>query len=193
MNKGAEVWTQQGEVRDFSALSLDGPLLLLNVDASMQVASPGEDISAPLVCVRETTSVDQALQEANVYLSGLGASVWSKDLRKAKAIARRLKVGLVWINDSSVGLPQFPWGGTNQSGWGRLFSELALTELTCLKVISAERQRGASRKFWWFPYSKEKHETFLALNALLYGQRNAKKIFSLIISFGKNFLRARRG
>ena len=192
LNKGAQVWTQRGEVRDVSSLALGGPTLLLNLKPEMRAGWPGEEIEAPVLCIREVASVDQAVEEANAYLSGLGASVWSKDLRKARAIARRIKAGLVWINDSSVGLPQFPWGGMNRSGWGRLFSEVGLTELASVKVISAEERPGEGRKFWWFPYSREKQATFLALNQLLYGQRRAKKIFSLIGSLTKNFLRTRR-
>lgn len=192
MNKGATVWTQKGKAQDFSSLSLDGPILLIELSPVMPSAWISEEIQSPVLCVREAESVDQAAVEANACLSGLGASVWSRDLKKAKAIARRLKAGLVWINDSSVGLPQFPWGGINKSGWGRLFSELGVSELVCPKVISSEKRQGGRPKFWWFPYSKEKQEAFLALNDLLYGQKRVRKIFPLIAASTKNFLRARR-
>jgi acyl-CoA reductase-like NAD-dependent aldehyde dehydrogenase len=192
LNKDAQVWTQRGRVNDVSSSALDGPIVLLNLAPEMRAAWPGEEIEAPVLCIREVASVDQAIDEANAYLSGLGASVWSNNLRKARAIARRIKAGLIWVNDSSVGLPQFPWGGMNRSGWGRLFSEVGLTELASVKVISTEKRPGGRRKFWWFPYSREKHSAFLALNELLYGRRRAKKIFSLIASLIKNFLQTRR-
>ena len=140
----------------------------------------GEEAESPALSVREVETIDRAVEAVNSLTSGLGASVWSRDLDSAGAIARRLKAGIVWINDAGVGLPQFPWGGTKKSGWGRLFGELALTELTHLKVISADRPVFSSRKFWWFPYSREKSEILSSLNTFLYGEKTARGLFRLV-------------
>jgi hypothetical protein len=140
----------------------------------MKIIAPEAEWDSPILCLREVESIDQAVEEANRSSFGLGASVWSRDLRRAQEIARRLQAGIVWINDSSVGLPGFPWGGTKHSGWGRLLSREALTELTNLKVISRDRRLTSSRKFWWFPYSKAKYEILLSLNEFLYGRRKGR-------------------
>lgn len=188
IDQGARIWTQSGKIKDVLTAPLVGPVVLQDLSRSMTAPLVRGDVREPVLGVRAVASVDQAIEEANAYLSGLGASVWSRNSRSAESIARRLRAGLVWINDSSVGLPQFPWGGSGQSGWGRLFSELGSNELTSAKVISAEKHRRARRKFWWFPYSREKRETFLALNELLYGQKRWRLLFRLIASYGKCLL-----
>jgi hypothetical protein len=126
----------------------------------------------------------------NASAYALGASIWSRDGAKARALAGRLQARLVWVNDASVGMPQAPWGGTKRSGWGRLFSDLALSELTSTKVISYERGRSSRRKFWWFPYGRKKYRLLVAVNALVYGERRLRTLFSLLksgrISYGEN-------
>ena len=172
--KGATIWTPGGESDEGPRPGPRGPIILLQASPGMKILAPDGEWDAPILCLREVESVDQAVAEANQSSFGLGASVWSRNLKKAQAIARRLKAGIVWINDSSVGLPQFPWGGTKHSGWGRLLSREALTELTNLKVISRDRRLTSARKFWWFPYSKAKYEILLSLNEFMYGGRKGR-------------------
>ena len=171
-------------------------------DASADICGPPAELSLDttnpdewperLVMVREVTSVDQAVREVNSSGLGLGASIWSRDLGRARAVAGRIHAGLVWINDSSVGLPEFPWGGTKGSGWGRLFSREALPELTNLKVISSERRRTARRKFWWYPYSREKFETVSRLNEFLYATKSPRRLFRFLASWVRQLARSGR-
>jgi acyl-CoA reductase-like NAD-dependent aldehyde dehydrogenase len=174
VKKGAATWTLGGEIGDRPSQGPRGPVVLLQATPRMKILAPDGEWGGPVLCIRDVESIDQAVDEANRSSFGLGASVWSRDLRKAQAIARRLQAGIVWINDSSVGLPGFPWGGTKHSGWGRLLSREALTELTSLKVISRDRRLTSARKFWWFPYSKAKYEILLSLNEFLYGRRKGR-------------------
>ncbi len=129
----------------------------------------GHDADDASLRVAEVESIDQAIEGANSSAFGLAASVWSCSPRAAAEIARQLRVGIVWINDASAGQPQFPWGGTKRSGWGRLFSREALTELTHVKVVSHDRRRRIRPRFWWFPYSHRKLDRLLAVNELVYG------------------------
>jgi acyl-CoA reductase-like NAD-dependent aldehyde dehydrogenase len=142
------------------------------------------------VMVRGVTSAEQAVREADSPAFGLGASVWSRNLRRARQIAGRLHAGLVWINDSSVGLPEFPWGGTRSSGWGRLFSREALPELTSLKVVSSERRLTARRKFWWYPYSPEKFETVSRMNEFLYAAKTPRRGLRFLASLARLLVRS---
>ncbi len=180
VRKGATAWTPEGDFCDGSFQTLKGPTILFPVTRQMRILSPEIEIPGPLLCVQEVESMDQAVAAANQSKFGLGASVWSRDLRKAQNIARQLQAGMVWINDSSVGLPRFPWGGTKRSGWGRLFSKEAITELTELKVISRDRRLTSSRKFWWYPYSRTKYEMTLCLNEFLYGPRKRKAFLNFL-------------
>jgi acyl-CoA reductase-like NAD-dependent aldehyde dehydrogenase len=140
----------------------------------------GGQADARRLRVEEYTSLDEAVEAVNGSAYGLSASVWCSSRATARSIARRLRVGMVWINDASAAMPRFPWGGTRRSGWGRLFGREALPELTNLKVISYDRRRGARPKFWWFPYSSGKLELTLAASALAFGRHGWRAIPRLL-------------
>lgn len=153
-----------------------------------------EEMGGMLLAVREVDSIDQAVQEANDSAFGLGTSVWCKRLKEGEGIARWLEAGMVWINDTSVGLPEFPWGGMKGSGWGRLFSREAIQEMTQTKVISGESVRRSKRKVWWFPSSEAKFRTFLSLNELSYGASGWRRVSALTRFMGAYLsLRSRKG
>ncbi|MFH5824667.1 aldehyde dehydrogenase family protein [Georgenia sp. AZ-5] len=65
--------------------------------------------------------VDDAIAQANDCVYGLGSSVWSPDVERAMAIARRLEAGMTWINaHAGAGVDgRVPWGGVKHSGVGR--------------------------------------------------------------------------
>ena len=66
--------------------------------------------------------MDQAVELANDSDLGLTGSVWSKrPLGPPRRLARRIKAGVVMINDHlmSHGLAEAPWGGFKNSGLGR--------------------------------------------------------------------------
>ena len=56
---------------------------------------------------------------ANDNPNGLGASVWGSDVDAARAVARRLESGSVWINKHGAVQPNAPFGGVKASGYGR--------------------------------------------------------------------------
>ena len=133
-------------------------------------------------------SENKAVDLLNNSEFGLSASVWSKNTRRAKHIARQLDVGMVWINDVSAGAPGFPWGGTKHSGWGRMFSPEAVYALTNAKVISAERRRISTPKFWWFPYTQSKYNLVLFINKTVFGKftlHNFGRIFISTLNLAK--------
>ena len=104
-----------------------------------------------------------------------------KNISEAKKIAARLMAGMIWINDTSVGTPKFAWGGIKRSGWGRLYSQAAITELTNIKTISIDHQLGVFNKSWWFPYSNGKFELFFNVNGL-YGKNKIKALLRILKS-----------
>jgi phenylacetaldehyde dehydrogenase len=80
-----------------------------------------EEIFGPVVCVTRFTETDvDALAElANDTEFGLFASVWTRDVRVAHRLARRIKAGTVGVNAHFIHDPAMPFGGFRQSGWGR--------------------------------------------------------------------------
>jgi acyl-CoA reductase-like NAD-dependent aldehyde dehydrogenase len=105
----------------------------------------------PLLPLIEVGSVDDAVEAANSSDYGLGASVWTRDLVYGQGIAKRLQVGMVWINDINIAFPEAPWGGTKNSGIGFELSPGVFDEYTLPKHISTE-MGGDPTRAWWYPY-----------------------------------------
>ncbi|KAJ5015885.1 putative aldehyde dehydrogenase [Colletotrichum sp. SAR 10_99] len=77
-----------------------------------------EEPFGPIFPVLKWSDEKEVIQRANNTDMGLGASVWSKDLEKAQAIAKKLKAGNVWINTHLELQYDAPFGGHKQSGIG---------------------------------------------------------------------------
>jgi phenylacetaldehyde dehydrogenase len=87
-----------------------------------------EEIFGPVVVAEPFRSLDEIAAEANNTPYGLGAGIWTKDISKAHALAKKLRAGTVWINCYNVFDASLPFGGYKQSGWGREILE-AYTEV----------------------------------------------------------------
>ncbi|MGI9237656.1 MAG: aldehyde dehydrogenase family protein [Woeseiaceae bacterium] len=90
----------------------------------------------PIMPVIKFSDVDDVIERANATDYGLGGSVWSKDLDKAKEIALQIETGTTWINKHLDFGPNVPFGGAKQSGIGVEFSLEGLQEFTQVRVIN---------------------------------------------------------
>jgi acyl-CoA reductase-like NAD-dependent aldehyde dehydrogenase len=91
--------------------------VLDQVDNRMRVAQ--EEIFGPVLAVIRFDDVDDAVRQANDIPYGLAAGVWTQDVKKAHAVARRLHAGTVWVNAYNYYDAGAPFGGFKQSGFGR--------------------------------------------------------------------------
>ena len=105
---------------------------MADVHNRMRVAQ--EEIFGPVTAVIPYDDVEQAIAIANDSPFGLACSVYSKDLERAHAIARRIRAGSVAINMAGVSLTQ-PFGGYKQSGWGKECGPEGIAEFLQLKQI----------------------------------------------------------
>jgi succinate-semialdehyde dehydrogenase/glutarate-semialdehyde dehydrogenase len=112
------------------------------------------ELFAPVLAVCTVESGEEAVHQANRGCPMLGASIWTRDRRRARALSRQLNVGMIWVNDSSFGLPNLPWSSWSRAGWSALFSQYALHEAARLKWVSENPASG--RRPWWHPYSQAK-------------------------------------
>ena len=94
-----------------------------------------EEQFGPALPVIRYSDIDAAIAAANDSPNGLGGSVWSADPDAAKAVARRLDCGSVWINRHGAIQPNAPFGGVKQSGFGLQFAEDGLKENTTAQVV----------------------------------------------------------
>jgi aldehyde dehydrogenase (NAD+) len=104
-----------------------------DVDNSMKLAQ--EEIFGPVLAVIPFDDMDDALAKANDVFYGLASGVWTRDLRKAHHVSRRLQAGTVWINTYNNYDPGMPFGGVKGSGFGRDLGEACLHEYTQTKSV----------------------------------------------------------
>ncbi len=78
-----------------------------------------EETFGPVLPVFKVKDLDEGIEKANSSKWGLGSSVWTKDLGKARRAAERLQAGNVWINSLHIGYDEMPFGGVKSSGIGR--------------------------------------------------------------------------
>jgi len=107
--------------------------VLAGVNNRMRVAQ--EEIFGPVLSVIPFDGVDDAVAQANDVPYGLAAGVWTRDLKKAHTVARRLAAGTVWVNMYNFYDPGMPFGGVKGSGFGRDLGEASLHEYTQVKSV----------------------------------------------------------
>jgi len=98
-----------------------------------------EEQFGPVLPIIRYSDVESAIASANRLDAGLGASVWSTDLEKAKAVASRIQAGTVWINQHGAIHPMVPFGGVKGSGWGVEFGVDGLKAVTQPQIISIKK------------------------------------------------------
>ncbi len=102
---------------------------------------------APLVRVR---SLDEAIELANSTRFGLGANVYTEDMKTMLRCMRELKAGTVWFNDPLTDNDAGPFGGFKQSGLGRELGREGLEAFQETKHVHIEPE--IELKDWWYPY-----------------------------------------
>ena len=66
-----------------------------------------------------SSDLDEAIERANASPFGLGSSVWTKDLQRARHAAERIEAGYTWINSRTKVYDELPFGGWKSSGYGK--------------------------------------------------------------------------
>src|SRR5574338_598908 len=109
------------------------PTVFDNVTPEMTIAR--EEIFGPVLATIEFADIDEAIARANDSQYGLAAAVWTRDIKKAHYIARKLQAGTGWINTYNVYDTAAPFGGYKASGFGREMSAHALEHYTQVKSV----------------------------------------------------------
>lgn len=156
------------------------PTIFVDVDHSFKAVR--EETFGPTAPIMKFETEDEAIEFANDSEYGLTASVWTKDLGRAKRIASKLNFATVMINDNLIthAIPQTPWGGTKKSGIGRTHGKEGLLEMVQIRHIHTNKMGQKMRQPWWYPFTKEKYEFSLALTNLLHSPSLKEKASSLI-------------
>jgi len=109
------------------------PTIFGDVKNDMRIAQ--EEIFGPVLSVLTFDDVDEVIERANHNPYGLAAAVWTRDVKKAHSVSRRLKAGTVWINTYGLMDAALPFGGYKSSGFGRELGAHAMEHYTELKTV----------------------------------------------------------
>ncbi|MES0075537.1 aldehyde dehydrogenase [Mesorhizobium sp. M0058] len=111
--------------------------LLDHVTPAMRVYS--EESFGPVKPVIRVKGEDEAVRVANDTEYGLSSAVFSRDIRRAMAVAARIESGICHINGPTVGdEAQMPFGGVKGSGYGRFGGKASIAEFTDLRWLTIE-------------------------------------------------------
>lgn len=94
-----------------------------------------EEQFGPALPIIRYSSIDSALEQANSLEVGLGGSIWSANVSRARDLALQLDCGTAWVNKHGALRPDTPFGGVKASGFGVEFGHHGLAEFTSLQVI----------------------------------------------------------
>lgn len=141
----------------------------LVVDTTPGMELIAQETFGPVLAVMSFEGDDEAVALANSTPYALTASLWSRDARRARRLARRLEAGVVTINDHlyTHGIPSLPWGGWKGSGFGRSHGAEGLLEMTQVQVVDRELL-PLPRNLWWYPGDAATYEALLALQGLIH-------------------------
>jgi len=93
------------------------PAVAANVSEESRLVT--EEVFGPVLPVFKVNDLDEAIAKANASQWGLGASIWTNNMKWANQAAREIQSGMVWINQIHYGYDEMPFGGVKASGIGR--------------------------------------------------------------------------
>jgi succinate-semialdehyde dehydrogenase/glutarate-semialdehyde dehydrogenase len=109
------------------------PTILTQVTGAMPVFR--EETFGPVAAVIRARDAEHAIQLANASDYGLGGNLWTRDLTRARELARRLESGSVFINGMTASDPRLPFGGVKRSGYGRELSLVGIREFVNVQTV----------------------------------------------------------
>jgi acyl-CoA reductase-like NAD-dependent aldehyde dehydrogenase len=114
------------------------PTIVTDIDPSNPLVE--EEQFGPVLPILPFDDVDEAVALAERGPYGLGASIWTGDAERARALAPRLNVGTLWVNHHMEARPDAPFGGRKASGIGYENGARVLDEYSNIQVINEWRK-----------------------------------------------------
>ena len=110
------------------------PIVMTGVTPEMAVFR--EETFGPVAAVVRVAGEEEAIAVANESDFGLGASVWTRDLERGKAVAARVEAGMVFVNSIVFSDARLPFGGIKRSGYGRELGDYGIHEFVDVKSVA---------------------------------------------------------
>jgi acyl-CoA reductase-like NAD-dependent aldehyde dehydrogenase len=154
---------QPGEGRFYA------PTVLVDVDHSMKIMT--DETFGPTLPIMKVSDAEEALRLANDTVYGLQASVWTRDVERGEALARRVEAGVVCVNDAQVNYSalNLPMGGWKSSGLGSRHGVGGIRKYTKTQSLLVTRL-APKRDLHMFPYNRRRTRALARLLRFLYGR-----------------------
>ena len=113
-----------------------------------------DETFGPVLAIVRIDGVNEAVARINESRYGLGASIWSRDVARARRLAERLDVGVVNINNHSFSgaIAALPWSGTRRTGFGVANGPESLATFVRPRVTTVDESTGPDP--YWMPYDR---------------------------------------
>jgi acyl-CoA reductase-like NAD-dependent aldehyde dehydrogenase len=147
-----------------------GPVILTEVPEESRAVT--EETFGPTVTVTRVADLDEGVRLANASSYGLGSSVFARNKKAAMAAARSLRSGMTAVNGviSFAGVPSLPFGGSGDSGFGRIHGADGLREFARPKSIARQRMKPMVNLTSFSRTDQDMHK-LVSLATLLHGRR----------------------
>jgi len=114
IQKGATVLAGGEKIGD--AGNFWQPTVLADVPLDAKVFN--DEPFGPMAAIRSFNTIDEAIAEANRLAFGLAGYAFTKSLKNADLLARKVEVGMLWMNMPAMPTAEMPFGGIKDSGYG---------------------------------------------------------------------------
>jgi len=150
------------------------PTVVVDVNHDMDLMR--RETFGPIVAIQKVRDEDEAIALANDSDYGLSGNVWTTDLAKGEALARRITTGSVCVNDIAVtyGIPEAPFGGVKTSGVGQVNGEVGIRGYCHLHPIIIDTAKKAQGGY---PYTPESAARLQKLIRIVFGNRFLRRLF----------------
>jgi acyl-CoA reductase-like NAD-dependent aldehyde dehydrogenase len=151
-----------------------GPVILADVPEESKAVT--DETFGPTITVSRVASLAEGVERANESRYGLGGTVFTRNRKAAMAAARSLRSGMTAINSviSFASVPSLPFGGSGDSGFGRIHGADGLREFARPKAITRQRMK-APVNLTSFDRTDADMKRILSLALILHGKRYDKK------------------
>jgi betaine-aldehyde dehydrogenase len=110
-----------------------------------------EEVFGPVAAIVRVRDFEQAISMADDSEYGLGANIYTNNLRYVMTAMEEIKAGTFWVNDPLTDNEAAPFGGMRQSGLGRELGQEGLDAFRESKHVHIDYLQ--ERKRYWFPYA----------------------------------------
>jgi succinate-semialdehyde dehydrogenase / glutarate-semialdehyde dehydrogenase len=132
-DKGAQIAYGGGRPAQLNRGFFFEPTIITRLSADAAVLT--EEPFSPLAAIVPVSGPDEAIARANSLEFGLAAYVFGRSDKSTDYVAARLEAGVIGVNNIAVAVPEMPFGGVKQSGFGREGGPESIKEYLNIKFV----------------------------------------------------------